>query len=234
MEADCLRSIDLLVPISLRDEAMLKAMGYEGPALTSPTGFDLSKISPCSNTYESSNIFHLGGLDWIPNQEGLLWFLNKCWGNLLQLKPDVHLHIAGRNAPRGFVESISQYSNVTYWGEVPDSREFICTKGIMIVPLLSGSGMRIKIVEGMALGKTIVSTRIGAEGINATDSLEIHIADTPELFVQKTYEALTDTKASNNMGKNARDYALLNFDNNIIVAKLFDFYRNQLSKRSSN
>lgn len=234
MEIECLQGIDLLVPISLRDESMLKEMGFEGPALTSPTGFDLSMLSPCSNAQEGSNIFHLGGLDWIPNQEGLLWFLNECWGKLLLLKPDVHFHIAGRNAPKSFIDSISQYPNVTFWGEVPDSREFICSKGVMIVPLLSGSGMRIKIVEGMALGKTIVSTGIGAEGISATDGQDIFIADTPELFIQRIFEALTDKKASNNMGKNARDYALLNFDNNIIVAKLFDFYRNQLSKRSSN
>jgi glycosyltransferase involved in cell wall biosynthesis len=99
------------------------------------------------------------------------------------------------------------------------------SKALMIVPLLSGSGMRIKIVEGMSLGKAIVSTSIGAEGIEANRGVDIAIADLPEQFANKTIELLTSKEQIIKMGQNAQRFAFENLDNNKLTQNLFDFYK---------
>ena len=229
METKALRKVDLLVPISLRDEKILKAMGCSKPSFTCRTGFLLGSNENAKAEVEFPSVFHLGGLDWIPNREGLLWFLDNCWQQIVDKIPSVKFYIAGRNASNDFINRITKYNNVEFLGEVPDSKKFMCSKAVMVVPLLSGSGMRIKIVEGMSLGKAIVSTSIGAEGIDATDGKEIMIADTANDFTAKTLVLLTNQEICSNLGDSAKEFAFKNLDNNRIVAELLKFYQQQLS-----
>jgi len=225
METQCLRSIDLLVAISKRDEEILLRMGFNGPSTTSQTGLDAEQFLPCKQLSHSNSIFHLGGLDWLPNQEGLLWFVNKCWNRVLSSQANAKFYVAGRNAPASFIDEITKFPNVEFCGEVPNSQEFICSKGIMVVPLLSGSGMRIKIVEGMFLGKAIVSTSIGAEGIEVENGKHMLIANDPEDFTKQIIECLTNHNLAANLGTNARYFALAHFDNSSICEQLLHFYR---------
>ena len=98
----------------------------------------------------------------------------------------------------------------------------------MVVPLLSGSGMRIKIIEGMALGKTIISTSIGSEGINCINGKEIIIADTKEEFYSALDKLISNRELFVDIGKNAVKFVTENFDNKIISNSLIDFYKSQL------
>ncbi len=125
--------------------------------------------------------------------------------------------IAGRNA----TDSIKNINlpNVHYVGEVDDAHEFMCSKGIMIVPILSGSGMRIKIVEGMALGRTIVTTEIGTEGIMTTHNKNIMIANQAEAFIASLDQLLSDSKVYKEIGNQAREFAQKHFDNQKICRK---------------
>ena len=104
-----------------------------------------------------------------------IWFVENCWPGLHQQFPNLKFYVAGRNAPAWLINKF-HYPNIEFVGEVEDAYRFMNSKSIMIVPLFSGSGMRIKIIEGMALGKTIVSTEIGAEGIEVSDNENILIA----------------------------------------------------------
>jgi glycosyltransferase involved in cell wall biosynthesis len=121
-------------------------------------------------------------------------------------------------------------NNVEVVGEVDDATKFINEKGIMIVPLLSGSGIRIKIIEGMALGKTIISTTIGAEGINYKKGRDILIADTPEEFHKAVSQCINDKDYCSSIGRNARK--LIENDHNIkkIIDKLIRFYNKVIEK----
>ena len=121
-------------------------------------------------------------MNWLPNKEGIKWFLDEVWPIIHQALPDLKIYLAGREMPSWLLEL--NLSNVKVIGEVPDAHEFIRSKSISIAPLLSGSGIRIKIIESMAMGKAVVATTIGAEGINYTTGKDIMIADTPEAFCE--------------------------------------------------
>lgn len=217
-----LNSYDMLVPITPRDGEIFKILGNTKPMHIAPAGIDLNHLIPCRENIEYPSIFHIGALDWSPNQEGLLWFFEKVWPTIKEKHPDIKFYLAGRNAPESFVKKVPE--NVIYIGEVKDAYEFMNSKAIMIVPLLSGSGMRIKIIEGMALGKTIVSTSVGTEGINSTKNHNILIADKTEDFINSIEKAISKHDFFEKIGKNAVTFVNENFNNKTITKSLLDFY----------
>ena len=220
-EISYLNDYDLLVPITERDAAMLNSMGNKKPYFTSQTGIDLSFLIPTAKNLEFPSLFHIGSLDWSPNQEGLIWFLNNCWPVISKKYTELKFYIAGRNAPL-WLEKKFSLKNIVYLGEIEDAYEFINSKAIMVVPLFSGSGMRIKIVEGMALGKPIVTTSIGTEGIETTSGEDILIAD------DAIYTLLENREVFDKIGKNAIDLIRKKFDNLALAAQLIEFYNNHL------
>ena len=147
------------------DEAFFRSSSYKGPAITIPTGLSLEEY-PLSPLPSDPTLFFIGALDWLPNQEGLTWFLDKVFERLVAAMPELEFHIAGRNAPKQFVKRL-HHRRIIYHGEVDDARKFIQSFRVMVAPLLSGSGIRIKILEGMALGRPVVTTSVGIKGIDA-------------------------------------------------------------------
>jgi len=122
--------------------------------------------------------------------------------------------------------------NVFVEENVPSALDFINSKSIMIVPLKAGSGMRVKIIEGMALGKTIISTSIGAEGIDYKDEDNILIADYPNEFITKLSDCLSDQKYCESIGANARRLIREKYDNKLICGNLTYFYRQLISDKN--
>lgn len=222
-ERSYLNEYDLLVPITDRDAAMLNGLGNKKPSFTSQTGIDLSFLIPNAKHLEFPSLFHIGSLDWSPNQEGLLWFLDNCWPIILKKYPELKFYVAGRNAPAWFEKKLG-LRNIVYLGEIDDAYEFINSKAIMLVPLFSGSGMRIKIVEGMALGKPIVTTSIGTEGIETVSGENILVADNPEHFCQAVFALIENRELFDKIGKNAMDLIHKKFDNLTLAAQLIEFY----------
>ncbi|MDZ7846160.1 MAG: glycosyltransferase family 4 protein [Owenweeksia sp.] len=108
---------------------------------------------------------HLASFDWLPNQQGAQWFLDEVWPLVLKKQPDAHFKIAGRNMPDSIKNNTQP--GVEVLPDVEDMRSFICGCRMVVVPLLAGSGMRIKVLENMALGACQISTSIGAEGYDA-------------------------------------------------------------------
>jgi glycosyltransferase involved in cell wall biosynthesis len=183
-EVDQLGRIDQLLPISLIDESKFREMGYKGKSLAIPIGLDLEVFKNLlvkENTPLS--VSFIGSLDWMPNVEGLNWFLDQVWPHLHTIYPKLKLHIAGRNCPDWLKQM--NLKNVIVEGEVEDSKEFLQAHALSVVPLLSGSGMRAKIIEAMALGRVVVTTSLGLEGIAAKDKEDILVADNVEEFLRK-------------------------------------------------
>ncbi|MBL4715011.1 MAG: glycosyltransferase [Bacteroidia bacterium] len=115
--------------------------------------------------------------------------------------------------------------NVGMIGEVENAIDFMNSKSIMVVPLLSGSGMRIKIIEGLALEKAIVTTSIGAEGINYEDGKNLLIANNPNEFVTQIERLITDKELVNNLGANARKLIEIEYSNIKLVENLVEEYK---------
>jgi polysaccharide biosynthesis protein PslH len=136
---------------------------------------------------------------------------------------DASLHIAGRNMP-DFLYNLNSQSIVVE-GEVESSTDFMASKQIMVVPLFAGSGMRVKIIEAMAMGKTIVSTMLGAEGIAYTPNENIIIANTETEFAAALKQLTADGEQCKRIGERARQLAIKNYGAKITTQRLIDFYR---------
>ncbi|MDP4291272.1 MAG: glycosyltransferase, partial [Bacteroidota bacterium] len=137
---------------------------------------------------------------------------------------------AGREMPGWMLNTV--ITGVDIMGEVPDATRFMCDNGIMIVPLFSGSGVRVKIIEAMALGKTVISTSIGMEGIKCRPQRDILIADTPEEFLETVIGCYNDPEMARQIGENGRKYIL---ENHLLekVSGLTNAYYQQLIQSES-
>jgi len=227
-EISYLNSYDILVPITDRDGQILDQLGNTKPRHTSQTGIDFASLVPTAKKLEFPSLFHIGALDWSPNQEGLTWFFDHCWPRIHQENPDLKFYLAGRNAPDWFERRI-KLDGVVYLGEINDAYDFINSKAIMVVPLFSGSGMRIKIIEGMALGKPIVTTDIGTEGIPTTNGDNIQIANDAEQFINAINQLINNRELSNQIGKNAIEFIQQKYDNLSQAGALINFFKQHLS-----
>lgn len=225
LESKILNEVDLLVPITNRDAEVLKMRKVEN-VMVSPTGIADSKFKMTQPKFKKS-LFYIGALDWMPNQEAIRWFLNEIWSDLKLEFPDWEFVVAGRNASSSFVSEMQKHP-IKFVGEVESAHEFIDTYNIMLVPLLAGSGMRIKIIEGMARGKCIVTTKIGAEGIPAINKQDIYIEDLVEDFKQVLKNLMQNQDQIEKCGQNAYIFVGQNYNNNVIINSLRQFYKKHI------
>ncbi len=221
-ELDKITQVDGIASISPRDAIHYADLGCNVPIVTIPFGLNLEEYIPSERPSSSIGLFHLGAMDWMPNIEGVDWFFKKIWGNILKSFPEIQFYLAGKSSDA--YRAPKKPKNIHYLGEVPDAKEFINNHDVMIVPLLSGGGIRIKIIEGMALGKTIISTSIGAEGIVYQDGVNILIADTPEEMLKAITTLIEDPNLIKTIGEAARKNVERNYDNNVLSKKLISFY----------
>jgi len=219
-----LNKYDYLIPITDRDGKNFTKLGNTQPIHVSPTGINTSEyIQDKTQQINDFSLFHLGSLDWSPNQEGLKWFLENIWGKLETINTKISLSIAGRNAPLKLEKYFANF-NLKYHGETENAIDFIHEHSIMIVPLLSGSGMRIKILEGMAASKLIITTTKGAEGIGGKSFEHYIIADTPEEFIRTIKTLTQDNSLIKKISLAGHKFISENFDNFAISKSLTEFY----------
>ncbi|MBU8892461.1 MAG: glycosyltransferase family 4 protein [Bacteroidales bacterium] len=226
-EQSLLNQYDYILPISDIDAETFQKEGNTKPSLVSPYGIDIKKLikTPINNVITSQNqINYIGALDWIPNQEGLIWFIDHCFPLVLDTFPGIKFNIAGRNAPFWFIKKI-KHNNIKFIGEVENAFEFIQSSGPIIVPLFSGSGLRIKIIEAMALRKVVVATTIAACGIDCTNNLNIVIADNAEDFAVSIIKTLQDQEFQKETGKRAFEFVNMNFDFENISDNIINFIK---------
>lgn len=223
-ENNVINNFDAIVAISEQDKNLFLRDGCNIPIEVAPTGMNTAKYKNIEQMdADSLSLFHLGSMDWLPNIEAVDWLLNDIWPLIQQKSNKVHLFLAGKNMNPKYFSIKSK--NLIVAGEIKDALKFMENKQIMVVPLLSGGGIRIKILEGLAAGKVIVSTSTGAEGINYTDKKNILIADTPEDFTKTILSLLNNPNLLNNIAREAQILARTQYDNNLIGKKLAGFLK---------
>ena len=226
LEIKILSEIDLLVPISDADSMGFDQLGHALPVMVIPTGIDITNY-PVNENEGRILLFFIGALDWGPNQEGLDWFFREIWPEIRYRWPGLALHLAGRN-PAYYFNGRNLPDNVRLEGEVEDAIEFFHHHTVMIVPLLTGSGIRIKILEAMAMGKTVISTTIGAGGLGAMHGEHLFLADTPAEYIRILENLQTRKDPIQKTGMKARQFVKENFDILVLSEKLISFYKEQL------
>lgn len=228
-EVTYLNKYDLLVAITQRDLNYFRNLGCRIPACVAPIGLDLTDYTigdemPIASATPS--FCFIGSMDWLPNIEGVSWLLDNVWERVLAQTPNAKFHIAGRNMPDWLKQGAWQ--NVVVHGEVPNAVEFIQQHDAMLVPLLAGGGMRVKILEGMALGKLVISTALGLEGIDAQHNKDVLIADEPEDFAAQIIHVAQNPSLIGQFGKRASRFVHQHYDNHRIGHRLLEFYNNAI------
>jgi len=220
-EKNVLNKYDGIIPISSKDTEFFKQLSSK-PVKTISFGVNTSKLVSSSTTTKEHALFHIGAMNWIPNEEGIRWFLEKVWPRVIDEIPNIKLYLAGREMPDWLTDL--KLKNVVVVGEIPNAYSFIRSKTISIAPLFSGSGIRIKIIESMALGKAVISTTIGAEGINYTDRENIMIADDVSSFVKAIKELANNKIICDKIGENARKLIHKEHNNAKLIEQMIKFY----------
>jgi len=193
------------------------------PVVDLPFGVDPVNYPYHPGEVEFPSLFSLGSMNWIPNEEGTRWFLLNVWPDISKQFPALKYYLAGRGMPV-WMRNLN-LPNVVVLGEVPDAALFLASKAIMIVPLFSGSGIRIKIIEGMAAGKTIISTSLGAEGIRYTNHENILIANAPCEFFDMISICIEDKTLFAKIGKQARTLIETHYLRTNLIKNLLAFYQ---------
>jgi glycosyltransferase involved in cell wall biosynthesis len=221
-----LKNVDGIVPISEEDRQGLILLGVHVPMEVIPMGMSISVIAHEPLSSGALQLYHVGSMDWQPNVEAVEFFIKDIWPVIHSNHPDVSCHFAGRNMTANL---LSQHKPPLHLhGEVASVPDFAADKQIMLVPVLSGGGMRIKIVEAMTMGKVVVSTTIGAEGIPYKDGEHLLIANTPNEFVQQLSWLKANPLELQRIGDNARRLAEVRFDTKATTSRLTYFYRSIL------
>jgi glycosyltransferase involved in cell wall biosynthesis len=220
-EVDIINHVDGIAAISKEDTSRFKALDCNKPLITIPFGIDLDSYAMSNEQREKTNkLFHIGAMNWEPNKEAMNWFVDDIWPLISSL--DLEMNIAGREMPK-YLTNLSSDKFIVH-GEVESAQDFMNQNDIMLVPLLSGSGMRIKIIEAMALGKAVVSTSVGAEGISYTNGHDIIIADTAQDIAAEIKKLVQNPEHTKTIGKNARELIESNYSNKNIINDLISFY----------
>lgn len=220
-ELEAINKVDGIAAITYRDAAFFRGETAV-PVIDIPFGVNPEDFTPSFEVKEKPSLYHIGSMNWMPNDEGIYWFLKNVWDKVARREPDVVLNLAGRHMPKWLTKL--KKKNVNVLGEVPDAKEFIKNNDIAVVPLLSGSGIRIKIIESMAMGRTVVTTMVGAEGIQYSEYENIIIADSPAKMVEVICKLLRDPMDAKRIGKNARRLVEDLYDNKKIIDRLLIFY----------
>lgn len=215
-----------IVSVSDVDNELIKGLyGDETPLFIVPNGVDVDYFSPQHDLeIMPETLVFTGSMAHPPNNEAVLYFCRKIFNKICEIKPSCRLFVVG-SSPSKEVKALANGHNIFVTGFVDDTRPYIATASVVIVPLLSGSGTRLKIMESMGMGKAIVSTSIGAEGIEYTDGENIIIADDEELFANKVIELMNNRQKAIEIGQNARKLVEENYSWKILADRLDSVYR---------
>ncbi|HEV2349349.1 MAG TPA: glycosyltransferase family 4 protein [Terriglobia bacterium] len=198
---------DWVTTVSQLDADCARAWGARQVSLVE-NGVDQEYFAPTRNLSSENGILFLASLDWYPNLDALDYLLEEILPLIEREKPGIKLRIVGRRPSAVMRERIAGRSNVELVGEVADVRPFLSQAGVVVVPLRIGGGSRIKIIEALSMAKAVVSTSIGAEGLEVRDGEHLLIADSPSDFARRTIEALASPELRLCLGEKGRKLAV--------------------------
>ncbi len=220
-ELAVLDRVDGVAAITPADADHFAGHGSKTPITTIPFGVDADAYDVSEPT-GGPVFFHLGSMDWLPNEEGIRWLLANVWPKVIKAHPKARLHLAGNKMPKDLLALDMPGLHVN--GRVPDADMYMSKRHVMVVPLFSAGGMRVKIIEGMAMGKCVISTPVGAEGISCTDGKDILLARTATEMTERIGWIIEEPGRARTIGANARELVRKQYANDRIVRELITFF----------
>lgn len=215
--------------VSTVDARMMAAWGVQNIAVVS-NGIDLGAYPEIDGPEAENEVLSISSLDWYPNVDAIDFFLRAAWPMIRREQPQAVFRVIGRKPPEQLRKRLESAEGVVFHGEVADLHPFLQKASVVVVPLRIGGGSRLKILEALAAGKAVVSTTVGAEGLELTPDVHLWVADQPEDFARKTVELLRSPVSRKRLGDAGRSYVQEQYDWNKIAVELESSWR-QLSAR---
>jgi sugar transferase (PEP-CTERM/EpsH1 system associated) len=213
-EARTLARFDGVLAVSDADRdtfARLYPGAIKAPVQVIPTGVDTAFFTPAPSSPGSRSLVFTGSMDWLPNEDAMLFFCREVLPIIRREEPDVTLSIVGRT-PTAAVARLAQHAGIVVTGRVDDVRPHISNAAVYIVPLRIGGGTRLKIFEALSMGKAVVSTTIGAEGLPVTDGAHLMLADTAQTFAETVVRLLRNLEQRRSLEAAARALVVEHYD----------------------
>ncbi|MDE0011812.1 MAG: glycosyltransferase family 4 protein [Candidatus Poribacteria bacterium] len=188
-----------------------------------PNGVDITHYLPDFTSEAPAHLIYIGSMDWYPNEDAVAFFADEVLPLIQEKVSNVTFSIVGGN-PSARVRKLAEREGVVVTGRVPEIKPYFAEAMVFVVPLRIGSGTRLKILEALAIGKAIVSTTVGAEGLDLRDGEEIFIADEPTAFADAVTRLLMDSELRRRIGENGRARVEQDYDWRSIGEKLHGVY----------
>jgi len=201
-ESRTIGEFDRVIALTDKDKQVFEQMNAHARVAAIPHGIDLSYFHPGPDSEEEGAIVTAGSMHWPPNQEGARWFLDKVFPRIVAQQPKAKFYLVGNAPPPDIVARASDRIIVT--GFVDDVRPHHDRAQVFVVPLHIGSGMRMKILNALAMEKAVVSTPVGSEGLTCRDGEHILVAESPDAFAAAVVKLFRDPDLRRRLGKNGR------------------------------
>jgi glycosyltransferase involved in cell wall biosynthesis len=205
------RASAAVVAVSADDRAALLDAGAPESIAVIPIAGEIRELQPVRRNPDAHGILSMATMYWPPNIDGVLWFAREILPLIRQAEPDAPCYIVGARPPQSVVE-LGADSTIQVTGYVADPAAYLQSSAVMVVPLRAGGGMRVKILEALARGIPVVSTTIGAEGIDVTPGQHLLIADEPAAFAAAVVQLLRDRACGDQIAQQGRSHAAARYD----------------------
>jgi sugar transferase (PEP-CTERM/EpsH1 system associated) len=229
-EATLVRRYDVNIVVSRQDEETLLHMAPGLRTMIVPNGVDVEYFT-LDPEQEGPALIYTGGMNMFANRDAVLFFLNDIWPLIREQEASVRFFAVGQDPPKELKDFAARDPRVVITGYVTDIRPLVRKSSVYVVPLRVGGGTRLKVLDAMAMGKAMVSTSIGCEGIDLRPGEHLVLADTPEEFAKETVALLADKARRLRLGRAARSLVEERYSWRIIGQKLFDAYREAMATR---
>jgi glycosyltransferase involved in cell wall biosynthesis len=215
---------DGCIMISEQDEVELLKLNPSVKTTIIPVGIEDELLQMQDEVKENHSISHLGSLEWAPNRDGLMWFIDKVFPEVVKNIPDVKLYLIGKHTEHIKVPAELQ-RNVIGLGFVEDALKRVRQTQLTIIPLHVGGGIRVKIFELMGIGQLIISTSVGKEGISVNDKEHLFIEDDPHKFASRIIDCLQNFNTTKEITQKAKSLMRDKYSWNTIAGMFEQAYR---------
>src|SRR6266516_658280 len=235
LEGEACRRAHAVLAVSEQDRRALQEVAGESVSIkVVPITVDVENLETiwAARNPQKNRLLTVGTMFWPPNSEGVIWWLREGYAKLQARCPDLTYDIIGARPPRKLQRLARHYKGINLHGYVADVVPFWTHATALVVPILSGGGVRVKILEAMAMGVPVISTTIGCEGLAVRDGEHLLIADTPETFARACAQLLQDQELAHHLTQNARRVVLEQYNSTAALRGLDSMYK-QLFRRGS-
>lgn len=223
-EGEVGQRVDAVLAVSDADRAGLaEVIGADRPITVLPIAVDPDEFTLLQRAPDADRIVHVGTMFWPPNVEAVRWFLDTVWPRIRAARANAEFDIVGARPPR-VLRAQARRSGAHCTGYIGDPTPYLRRAGVVVVPLLAGSGMRVKVLSALAQGLPVVSTTLGCEGIAVEAGRHLLIADTPAAFAEATLRLLGDRALADELGRNGRRLIETHYDYRRVYAGLDPVY----------